>query len=505
MPKNIQGPGIFLAQFAGDSRRSIRSTRSAAGPPARLQGRADPDLGRAAVRPREGRRVARPIATRSRASPRQHGVEITELSTHLQGQLVAVHPAYDEAFDAFAPPSVRGNPKARQEWAVEQMHAGRQGLAAISASTRMSPSPARSPGPIVYPWPQRPPGLIETAFDELAQALAADPRCLRRGRRRRLLRDPSRRGPVRRRHLRDVPRARSSGHPRCSINYDPSHFVLQQLDYLAFIDIYHERIKAFHVKDAEFNPTGRQGVYSRLPALGQPRRPLPLARRRPGRLRRRSSRSSPQYDYDGWAVLEWECCLKHPEEGAREGAPFIAQPHHPGDREGLRRFRRRRHRRGGQPARCSAWPGALRRSTMAIEGRSDAAPGGGSGSAWSAAGRAPSSAPCTASRRGWTTSTSWSPARCRPTPETRAALGARRSASTPDRCLRRLRRDGEGARPARRTASRRWRSSRRTTCTMPAATRLPRGRHPRHLRQAADDDARPRREQLAELAPKTRR
>ena len=30
-----------------------------------------------------------------------------------------------------------------------------------------------------------------------------------------------------------------------------------------------------------------------------------------------------QYDYDSWAVLEWECCLKHPEDGAREGAPFI--------------------------------------------------------------------------------------------------------------------------------------------------------------------------------------
>ena len=99
--------------------------------------------------------------------------------------------------------------------------------------------------------------------------------------------------------------------------------MLQQLDYLDFIDIYHERIKVFHVKDAEFNPTGRQGVYSRLPGLGRPRRPLPLARRRAGRFRRRSSRSSPQYDYDGWAVLEWECCLKHPEDGAREGAPFI--------------------------------------------------------------------------------------------------------------------------------------------------------------------------------------
>ena len=30
-----------------------------------------------------------------------------------------------------------------------------------------------------------------------------------------------------------------------------------------------------------------------------------------------------QYDYAGWAVLEWECCLKNAEDGAREGAQFI--------------------------------------------------------------------------------------------------------------------------------------------------------------------------------------
>ena len=55
---------------------------------------------------------------------------------------------------------------------------------------------------------------------------------------------------------------RVGNHTRCGINYDPSHFLLQALDYLEFIDIYHERIYAFHVKDAEFNPTGRQGVFS---------------------------------------------------------------------------------------------------------------------------------------------------------------------------------------------------------------------------------------------------
>ena len=94
------------------------------------------------------------------------------------------------------------------------------------------------------------------------------------------------------------------------------------MDYLQFIDIYHDRIRMFHVKDAEFNPTGRAGVYGGYADWID----------RPGRFRSLGdgqvdftgifSRLT-QYGYDGWAVLEWECCLKHPEDGAREGAPFI--------------------------------------------------------------------------------------------------------------------------------------------------------------------------------------
>jgi sugar phosphate isomerase/epimerase len=115
---------------------------------------------------------------------------------------------------------------------------------------------------------------------------------------------------------------RVKGHKRANILFDPSHFVLQQLDYLDYIDIYHERIKMFHVKDAEFNPTGRQGVYSGYAAWLN----------RAGRFRSVGDgqvdfkgifSKLAGYDYPGWAVLEWECCLKHPEDGAREGAEFI--------------------------------------------------------------------------------------------------------------------------------------------------------------------------------------
>ena len=248
------------------------------------------------------------------------GVEITELSTHLQGQLVAVNPVYDTAFDAFAPASVHGNPAARQAWAVDQMKK------AATASRRLGLDGSVSftgslAFPYLYPWPQRPAGLIEETFAELA-------------RRWKPILDAYDDVGV------DVGYEIHPGedvfdgatfemfldalgdHPRCMINYDPSHFLLQQLDYLSFIDIYHERISAFHVKDAEFNPSGRQGVYSGYQSWTQ----------RAGRFRSLGdgqvdfkgifSRLA-TYGFDGWPVLEWECCLKAPEVGAAEGAPFI--------------------------------------------------------------------------------------------------------------------------------------------------------------------------------------
>jgi sugar phosphate isomerase/epimerase len=174
----------------------------------------------------------------------------------------------------------------------------------------------------MYPWPQRAPGLIETAFAELARRWTPilnafdEAGCdvcyeIHPG-------EDLFDGATFERFLEAV-----KGHARCNILYDPSHYVLQQLDYLAFIDIYHERIKAFHVKDAEFNPTGRQGVYSGYAPWVD----------RAGRFRSLGDgqvdfagifSKLAQYGYSSWAVLEWECCLKHPEDGAREGAEFIA-------------------------------------------------------------------------------------------------------------------------------------------------------------------------------------
>ena len=112
------------------------------------------------------------------------------------------------------------------------------------------------------------------------------------------------------------------GHRRCNINYDASHFIKQGLDYLGFIDVYHERIKAFHVKDAEFNPTARQGYFGGYKGwLERAARDRSLG---DGQVDFKGIFSKfAAHDFAGWAVYEWECCLQHPEAAARKGAQFI--------------------------------------------------------------------------------------------------------------------------------------------------------------------------------------
>jgi sugar phosphate isomerase/epimerase len=320
MATNIQGPGIYLAQFASDtapfdSWASITKWAGGLG----FKGVQIPswdkrifDLDKAA----ESQTYCDEVA----GVARENGVAITELGTHLQGQLVAVHPAYDEAFDGFAPEGVRKNPKARQAWAVEQMILSAKASKRLGLKSNVS-FPGALAWPFLYPWPQRPAGLIEAAFDELAKRWMPifnafeDADCnvcfeLHPG-------EDLFDGTTFEMFLERV-----NNHPRCCINYDPSHFLLQQLDYLEFIDIYHSRIKALHIKDAEFRPTGRQGVYSGYQPWVE----------RAGRFRSLGDgqvdfgaifSKMAQYNYDSWAVLEWECCLKHPEAGAAEGAEFI--------------------------------------------------------------------------------------------------------------------------------------------------------------------------------------
>jgi sugar phosphate isomerase/epimerase len=318
--RTIKGPGIFLAQFAGDKAPfdtldNICAWAAGLG----YKGVQIPtwvsnfiDLEKAAT--------SKTYADELKGIVNSHGLEITELSTHLQGQLVAVHPAYDTAFDGFAPKSVHGNAAARTQWAVQQLKWAALASKNLGLNAHATFSGALA-WPYLYPWPQRPAGLVEEAFDELARRWTP------------ILNSFDEAGvdvcyeihPGEDLHdgvTYEMFLERVKNHPRACLLYDPSHFVLQQLDYLAYIDHYHERIRAFHVKDAEFNPSGKQGVYGGFQSWAN----------RAGRFRSIGDgqvdfpsifSKLTTYDYAGWAVLEWECALKHPEDGAREGAEYI--------------------------------------------------------------------------------------------------------------------------------------------------------------------------------------
>ena len=318
--KTIKGPAIFLAQFMGDAApfNSLSNICKWAA-----------DLGYIGVQlPSWDSRVidlekaatSKDYADEIKGVVSEAGLQITELSTHLQGQLVAVHPAYDAMFDGFAPAQYHNNPKARTEWAVQQLKYAAKASQNLGIKAHATFSGALL-WPFVYPWPQRPAGLVETgfrelanrwlpilnAFDEVGVDLCYE---IHPG-------EDLHDGVTFEMFLEKV-----NNHPRANLLYDPSHFVLQHLDYLQYIDFYHERIKMFHVKDAEFNPTGKQGVYGGYQGWVE----------RAGRFRSLGDgqvdfgsvfSKLTQYNYEGWAVLEWECALKHPEDGAREGAEFI--------------------------------------------------------------------------------------------------------------------------------------------------------------------------------------
>ena len=316
----IKGPGVFLAQFLRDE-----------APYNTLEniGRWVADLGYKGVQiPTWDGRVfdldkaaeSKDYCDELKGKLAALGLEPTELAVHLQGQVLAMNNVYKTAFQAFYPQGL--NDQQIVEWATDQLKK------AIKASHNLGLKalPAMSGGfawHMIYPWPQRPPGLVEEAFKEL-------------GRRWKPLLDEAQQyginfayelhpgsdvydGATFEMFLDEV-----EEHPAACINYDPSHFVLQQLDYLEFIKLYSDRITAFHVKDAEFRSNGRVGVYGGYQGWA-------------GRAGRFRSLGDGQVDfkqiftllteagYRSWAVLEWECCVKSPEQGAAEGAPFISQ------------------------------------------------------------------------------------------------------------------------------------------------------------------------------------
>ena len=314
----IKGPAIFLAQFVGN--KPPFNTLENITAWAKSLGYLGVQIPAPAIQLIDLDEAVKSKDYCDEIKGRCNGLEITELTAQRYGQLVAVHPAHDVLLDSFAPPAFRGNPKARSAWAAEQM----KKTVKASRNLGLSVVPTFSGALLwhyVYPWPPRPKGLVELAFQELAKrwkpildlaeenginlAYEIHPA------------EDLHDGITFERFLQAT-----GNHKRVSILYDPSHLVLQCLDYVGYLTCYKDYIKAFHVKDAELRPSPKSGVYGGYQEWKD----------RPGRFR---SLGDGQIDfkqvfsklteigYDSWAVLEWECCIKEAEQGAREGAEFI--------------------------------------------------------------------------------------------------------------------------------------------------------------------------------------
>jgi sugar phosphate isomerase/epimerase len=320
--RTIRGPGLFLAQFIGpeppfDSLDGLAAFASGLGFKGLQIPTFDPGILDIALAAESDA-----YCDEIRGLLAHHGVQIAELASQRFGHLLAVHLAYDDIADRFAPPALRGRPAARRQWAGEQLRLAARAAARLGVAVNVTFSGSLL-WPYFYPYPPFPKGLIEDGFAELARRwrpildafdeagvdLAFE---LHPG-------EDLHDGATFERLLEAV-----GGHPRMAILYDPSHLFLQHMDYLGFIDRYHDRIRAFHVKDAEYLRNDRSGVYGGyqdwLDRAGRFRSPGDGQIDFGGIFSRLT-----RHGYDGWACLEWECCLKNRLDGAREGAAFIAR------------------------------------------------------------------------------------------------------------------------------------------------------------------------------------
>ena len=316
----IKGPAIFLAQFLGDQppfNNLENIARWAAG--LGFTGIQIPTWD-ARVIDLDTAAASKTYCDDLKGKLHEISVEVVELASYLQGQVLAVHPTYEVMFQPFYPKGLQG--EAITAWATDQlkksvkasMNMGTHHISVLSGGLAWL---------MMYPWPQRPEGIVAEAFDELARRwlpvldLAHDHGItfgyeLHPGSD---LFDGA---------TYEMFLEKTGNHPAACLTYDPSHLLLQQLDYLDFIKRYGQRIRAFHVKDAEFRPDGRVGVYGGFQPWQQ----------RAGRFRslgdgqvdfKRIFTLLTESGYDGWAIMEWECCVKSPDQGAREGASFIRQ------------------------------------------------------------------------------------------------------------------------------------------------------------------------------------
>jgi sugar phosphate isomerase/epimerase len=115
------------------------------------------------------------------------------------------------------------------------------------------------------------------------------------------------------------------GRKEFGFNFDPSHFVYQNVDYVRFIRKFGDRIYHAHMKDAYMSPTPTDvGVFGGHVNFGDPRRTWDFRSLGRGSVRfEEVIRALNDVGYQGPLSVEWEDGKMDREHGAREACAYV--------------------------------------------------------------------------------------------------------------------------------------------------------------------------------------
>ncbi len=115
------------------------------------------------------------------------------------------------------------------------------------------------------------------------------------------------------------------GHPAFGFNFDPSHLGYQGVDYVAFIERFHDRIFHVHMKDVAWAQTPQlSGVFGGHLTFGDHRRFWDFRSLGRGNVDfEKIIRALNRINYQGPLSVEWEDSGMDREHGAKEACEFV--------------------------------------------------------------------------------------------------------------------------------------------------------------------------------------
>lgn len=264
-------------------------------------------------------------ATAQRYTAAAHGLQIVAISNHLVGQ--AVCDRIDARHRAILPARVwgDGDPEGVRQRAAEEMRLTARAAVNVGV-TVVTGFTGSSIWHLAYSFPPVPPAWIDEGYNDFAKrwrpildafdqlgvdfALEVHPTEIAFD-------------------VASTERALAAieRHPRFCFNFDPSHFVYQNVDYVLFVRKFGDRIRNVHMKDCYVSPTPTEvGTYGGHVAFGDHRRSWNFRSLGRGSVKfEEIIRALNDVGYAGALSVEWEDTGMDREHGAAESCRFVKQ------------------------------------------------------------------------------------------------------------------------------------------------------------------------------------